>query len=60
MGTVRMVDPTALHAPDTPATRPQRACGSASRDVLGLVGSPGGPSPAAVVLVCAPGVVGMS
>ena len=26
MGTVRMVDPTALHASDTPASRPQQVC----------------------------------
>src|SRR5580700_7020081 len=32
-----MVEPTALHAPDTPATRLQWACRAMSRDVLGLV-----------------------
>src|ERR1700758_5064911 len=37
IGTVRMVDPTALHAADPPASRPQWACKPGSRDVLGLV-----------------------
>src|SRR6185437_7190717 len=37
MGTRRMIDPTALHAPDTPASHPQWVCGPGSRDVLGLI-----------------------
>src|SRR5271167_2832627 len=36
MGTRGMVEPTALHASDTPATRPQWGCTPGSRDVLGL------------------------
>src|SRR5580693_5766633 len=38
IGTCGMVEPTALHASDTPATRPQRGCAPGSRDVLGLGG----------------------
>ena len=37
MGTRGMVEPTALHASDTPARRLQWACRPTSRDVLGLV-----------------------
>ena len=62
MGTVGMVDPTALHAPGTIVTLLQRPCarpaGGRSRDVLRLVA--GLVAVAAEGEDCAPGVVGMS
>src|SRR5580692_5594108 len=36
IGTRGMVEPTALHGQDTPATRPQWGCEPGSCDVLGL------------------------
>src|SRR5580700_5842300 len=44
IGTVRMIDPTALHASGTPAGQPQQVCRRGSRDVLGLVCHLGGRS----------------
>ena len=61
MGTVRMVDPTALHARGTPCDTP--ATGVREQDhVMSWAWSArrAGAEPGGVVLVCAPGVVGMS
>ena len=60
MGTLGMVDPTALHASGRPATRLQRAYGRHVHVMSWAWSAAWGAEPGGVVLVCAPGVVGMS